>query len=297
MQISYSRPLDQAWSRMKSLLFGPFDLGLWFVLGFTAWLAQLGESGLGGATSQISYTDPFDGVEWNRWADNAVGSARDFLSDGLTAAVMGLLVIVGLVIWLVFLWVSSRGRFMLLDNLVHRRTRVKEPWREFRAQGDSLFLWQVVYSLVASVTILGVVIGGFLLWVPLAALSASALVAIPLAILTGCLFFLVILVAIFIEFFLTAFVVPLMYRDRLTATQAWSRWLVLFREHPGRLRAVRLSLRRHPDRRLDPVSDRGAGHLLCRLAADGHALPRERHHPAADGFLRIPEPGIPGPVR
>ncbi len=233
MQISFSRPLDLAWSRMKSLLFGPFDLGLWFVLGFTAWLAQLGESGFGGATSRITSSDSFETVHWDHWGDNAMGSVRDFLSDGLTAVLVGLMVIAGLVIWLLLLWISSRGRFMLLDNLVHRRSRVQAPWQKFRAQGDSLFLWQIVYTLVASVTVLGLVIGGFLLWVPLAALSASALVAIPLAILTGSLFVLVILVAVYIEFFLTAFVVPLMYRDGLTATQAWSRWLPLFRDHPG----------------------------------------------------------------
>lgn len=41
MQISYSRPLSQAWAQMTGLLFRPFDLGRWFVLGFTAFLAGL----------------------------------------------------------------------------------------------------------------------------------------------------------------------------------------------------------------------------------------------------------------
>ena len=41
MQISFTNPYNRAWLRMKSALFGPLDLGKWFALGFTAWLAQL----------------------------------------------------------------------------------------------------------------------------------------------------------------------------------------------------------------------------------------------------------------
>ena len=48
--IEYMRPLSQAWGRMIQALFRPFDLHKWFVLGFTAFLAQLtdGSNGAGG---------------------------------------------------------------------------------------------------------------------------------------------------------------------------------------------------------------------------------------------------------
>ena len=45
--------------------------------------------------------------------------------------------------------------------------------------------------------------------------------------------FILIVTLVYIEFFLTQFVVPIMYRHRLSATEAWRRFLPVFREHPG----------------------------------------------------------------
>ena len=47
-EISVTAPVGQALDRVKRMLFQPFDLGKWFVIGFCAWLAGLGESGGGG---------------------------------------------------------------------------------------------------------------------------------------------------------------------------------------------------------------------------------------------------------
>ena len=41
MQISFVEPLSRAWERMRRMLFSPFELGRWLVLGFSAWLAGL----------------------------------------------------------------------------------------------------------------------------------------------------------------------------------------------------------------------------------------------------------------
>ncbi len=43
--ISVTAPVGQAFDRMKRMLFQPFDIGKWFVIGFCAWLATLGDSG------------------------------------------------------------------------------------------------------------------------------------------------------------------------------------------------------------------------------------------------------------
>ena len=39
--ISCVTPVDRAWNRMVAMLFKPFEIGKWFALGFTAWLARL----------------------------------------------------------------------------------------------------------------------------------------------------------------------------------------------------------------------------------------------------------------
>ena len=41
MKIEFFAPFSQSWTRMKKALFQPFDLGKWFVVGFTAFLAGL----------------------------------------------------------------------------------------------------------------------------------------------------------------------------------------------------------------------------------------------------------------
>ena len=38
---------------------------------------------------------------------------------------------------------------MFLDNVVHNRAEIAKPWREFRKEGDSLFLWRLVFGIVA----------------------------------------------------------------------------------------------------------------------------------------------------
>ena len=44
-EISVAEPVSPALERVKLMLFQPFDLGKWFVIGFCAWLAFLGEGG------------------------------------------------------------------------------------------------------------------------------------------------------------------------------------------------------------------------------------------------------------
>lgn len=45
--ISFSRPLDQAFSWTRTVLFDPFRIERWFVLGFAAFLYLLGRGGGG----------------------------------------------------------------------------------------------------------------------------------------------------------------------------------------------------------------------------------------------------------
>ena len=45
VEINVVEPVSPALERVKRVLFQPFDLGKWFVIGFCAWLACLGEGG------------------------------------------------------------------------------------------------------------------------------------------------------------------------------------------------------------------------------------------------------------
>ncbi len=237
MQTSYSQPLDHAWRRMKTLLFHPFDLGRWFVLGFTAWLAQLASGYSGGGSGDTSGKFRFF-EDWDEvFIQDAYGgvweTVRDFFDYPWAFMLAGMILMVILAVWLVVLWLSSRGHFMFLDNLVHSRTEVKAPWTAFSSQGDSLFLWQVVYSLIVFVLMGSLLVVGLLMFFPVVALEPPLAATLPLVILAGTVGFILIVALVFIEFFLTAFVVPVMYKHGISTTEAWKRFIRLFRENPG----------------------------------------------------------------
>ena len=46
--VSVIDPIGPAIERVKVMLFRPFDFGRWFIIGFCAWLAYLGNGGGGG---------------------------------------------------------------------------------------------------------------------------------------------------------------------------------------------------------------------------------------------------------
>ena len=233
MQISYSKPLDHAWRRMTALLFHPFDLGRWFVLGFTAWLAQLAGGTSGGDSGKFQIFDDWDEPFFRDWFSVGFENVRDFFDHPWAFMLAGMILLVILTVWLVFLWISSRGHFMFLDNLVHSRTEVKAPWTAFGYQGDSLFLWQVVYSLVVFLVMGSLLVFGILVFFPILTFEPSLAVTLPVAILAGTAGFILIVALVYIEFFLTSFVVPIMYRHGISTSEAWKRFLPVFRDHPG----------------------------------------------------------------
>ncbi len=231
MNIQYIEPLSGAWQRMKKALFQPFDLAKWFTVGFTAFLAHLldgGSSGGGnsniGKRSKADLDDLFNfpGVAWEWLNDNPVW---------FTLIIMGLafLFIVGIILT----WLSSRGKFMFLDNVVHNKAEVKKPWYEYTREGNSLFLWRLVYGLIVMAVVLASLVYVFVAarTIYYANTSWSSQVGNLLGMILY--FLLLFIITGYISLFLSDFVVPIMYRNRMSAMRAWSVFLSLFSRHIG----------------------------------------------------------------
>ncbi|MCP4292357.1 MAG: hypothetical protein GY780_11060 [bacterium] len=237
MTIQYSQPLSHAWLRMKALLFRPFDIAFWFVLGFASFMATLGES-FGGGMGRISQSfnddfGDFQNFNFENITDGFTDAASNLADTSLGMLLIVILSSVALVVFVVLMWISSRGIFVFLDNLVHKRSKIVQPWTDLAAQGDSLFLWSIFYNIaVLMVMGMGTVMALFL-FIPLFASDVSWLISVPLVMLGGTLLFMLVVSLAFLEFFLIAFVVPIMHKERITILPAWSRFLVLFRKHPG----------------------------------------------------------------
>lgn len=238
--LSLTTPLGRAWVRMKLFLFQPFNLERWFVVGFAAFLAQLGSGrGGGGSDAGLKIGDHWGGNwGWDRhevqeWPQALERSLEDILTNAWMVALAGFLIFLVLAVTILLIWLSSRGRFVLLDNLVTGQHSIGAPWRKTSAAGQSLFVWQLVFSVVCLLVFGGFVATLVLIFLPLGILGVDGAVAVPLVILLGTLGFLLAITAIYIEFFLHKFVVPIMYKHGLSANQAWARFKPLFSQYPG----------------------------------------------------------------
>ncbi len=228
MHIAYVAPLERAWSRMKTILFHPFELETWIVLGFASFLAALGESG-GAWANSYRYTlhSEESGAEGFR---AVVRRVLDVLDNPVWVVLIVFAFLIVLALVVLFLWVSSRAKFIFLDDVLYDRAAIVEPWKRFQRLGDSLFLWHLAYSAICFLLMLLLVVP--LLVVLWNGIEGGWLAARVVSLMGLALLIAVLAIAIiFVKMLLNNFVVPVMYRDDLTATAAWGRFLPLFGEH------------------------------------------------------------------
>ena len=229
MNIAYFDPLSRAWNRMKIALFKPFDLHKWFVVGFNAFLAGLMESPGGSGSSGSRGRAHMDFDDFLNFPSKAWGWLMDH--PGWFIAILFIITFI-ITLVIVLTWLSSRGSFMFLDNVVQDKAEIVKPWKQYRREGNSLFLWRLGFGLVCFIVIISIFI---LFMVGAEALYGNnqhARIPVVFIIEMGLLFFIVIIVIRYISMFLKNFVVPLMYKYNITTTQAWGRYLMLFRQHP-----------------------------------------------------------------
>jgi len=218
-KIEIFKPFGEAFELMKRILFQPFDLKKWLVIGFAAWLANLGAGGGGNFNfpdSQRKETHKFN---------EAIGQIpQSVLITGICV-----LICVVLILIVMFAWLRARGRFMLVDCIVRNRAAIVEPWKEFRTEGNSFFLFSllIVFALIVAIVIAAVALilpfipwgdhsqPGVAFWI---GLSLFVFVAVCLA---------------FVWALVCQLMVPIMYRQRCRARLAFAKAVDLVTSQPG----------------------------------------------------------------
>src|SRR5205814_3468739 len=71
------------------------------------------------------------------------GSAPPWLIPLIIAIFVAVFVLIVL-----FMWLSSRGRFIFLDCVVKNRGAIVVPWREYRREGNSYFLFTLAVMFI-----------------------------------------------------------------------------------------------------------------------------------------------------
>ncbi|MEM7395140.1 MAG: hypothetical protein AAF492_22640, partial [Verrucomicrobiota bacterium] len=206
--------------------FGPFDAGKWFTIGFAAWLVLLthGENVASQVLSNVlSLIDNPGGLE------KAVAEKLVFV-----ILLFVVLMLIGLVITIALQWVSSRAQFVFLDQVTHNRKEIAPAWKTYRAEGQSLFVWQVgflVLLFLFAFIIFGVGIGLGWTSVRAGALGPDAWRA---GLVVSLLFSLLALVGLFIQHLVYNYIVPIMYRRHIDAFAAWRVFLPWLKQYVGR---------------------------------------------------------------
>jgi len=219
-EINVITPVYQALDRVKRILFQPFDLGKWFIIGFTAWLAQLGESGGGNFNFN---TGGGSNRRGGGSLQNEFEQARDYVMSHLywiIPVAVGVVILL-LALWLVITWLNSRGRFMFLHCVALNKAEVAVPWRKFAKEGNSLFWFRIVLGLIATVVML-----------PLIALAVAIGVwafgqgKVEVMGIMGIVGVALVILALALVFFLIAkltkdFVVPIMFLRGCRCLESW----------------------------------------------------------------------------
>lgn len=209
-KIEIFAPFGAAYEWMKAMLFRPFDAAKWFTIAFAAFIAGPWGGGLN--------------FRWNQWARgdwNYRLTRHGDLSDWTVPAWLIALIVLGALIAfalvLIWAWVTARGRFIFTDCVVKNRAAIAEPWREFRHEGNSYFLFflAVAFAMLVLTAIFIVIIvavfGG------LGRHEGSLIVLVIGLIVSGGLW---LLLALFFAL-VSHFMVPVMYRRRCSAREAF----------------------------------------------------------------------------
>ena len=210
-KIEIFRPFGEAFELTNKILFQPFDLKKWFIIGFAAFLSGH-LAGVG-----FNFPSPFGNFQSHRTTPEVISPHFQQWKPWLVVAVVVLaLVFFALVIALT--WLKARGNFIFTDCIVRNQAVIAGPWREYRKEGNSyfLFLLAVVFALLAFVALmLGSVIGLGLFKRP-----AGEMVSMTFIGLLVFLFVTWVSIIIFVSV-VTYFMVPVMYRRRCRAVEAF----------------------------------------------------------------------------
>ena len=233
-RISVIDPITPAIDRVKLMLFKPFDLGKWFVIGFCAWLAYLGTGGGpggggGGGGGGPRYSVPHKQPEAQEQIKEFVESARYYVSDNINwivpvaVTVVTLIILIGLLV----AWLNSRGRFMFLHCVATNRAEVKVPWHKFRQQGNSLFLFRIVLGIISFFVVIAPIIGIAVLVIMMISGTAPGIVSIPGIVILGLTIFALLIFLFLVKKFTFDFVVPIMFLRMVSCTAGWREFMTI----------------------------------------------------------------------
>src|SRR6266436_5888573 len=115
---------------MQRMLFSPFRLDFWLVLGFAAFLSEYRWWGSTG--SHRSFHD-----HGREFPHEVLRRVVDFFSHPLGLTLILCVALIALTAFVLVTWIGSRGKFIFLDNVAREQSGIVKPWRRLKRLGNS----------------------------------------------------------------------------------------------------------------------------------------------------------------
>jgi hypothetical protein len=159
-RLSIDGAFGRAFDTMKRFLFRPFDFGKWFVYGFMAWLAEMGEGGTNIPANNLNL--PSGGGGGSSGPSPDFGDVLTWLEDN-RATVIGVVVAFGVVaigFGILASWLSARGTMMTLRAVALDHSRLGEHWNQTRAAAWSYFGFRMLLAAISTPIVVGTLVWG-----------------------------------------------------------------------------------------------------------------------------------------
>lgn len=225
--ISVLDPIGPAIERVRQMLFRPFDLGRWFAIGLCAWLAYFAPGG------GVNIRLPFDNFGQTNNSQCSETLYQAYMPLIIFASVFAFILVIG--IWLLVLWLNSRGRFMFLNCVARNTDKIKEPWGKYKTLANNLLLFRIAAVIIfclALVPFIAVIVWCGILLSKSSACSTAVLIS-TIVFMSLILIILSALLIIIMKFTFD-FVVPIMYIHNIRCVQAWGRFRSILSANKGK---------------------------------------------------------------
>ena len=210
-KIEIFKPFGEAFELTNKILFQPFDLKKWLVIGFAAFLS----GHLGGVG--FNFPSPFGDFQSHRATQDVIPAHLEQWKPWLVAAVV-VLALLFFAFVIALTWLKARGHFIFTDCVVRNQAAIAGPWREYRKEGNSYFLF-LLGVMFAILLLAGLILASAfgLGWLKQGAAETGSIASLVLIVF---LFVFWASIVIFVSI-ATYFMVPVMYRRRCRAIEAF----------------------------------------------------------------------------
>jgi MFS family permease len=235
-RISIIDPITPAIERVKEILFRPFDLRKWFVIGFCAWLAYLGSNG-GAEGGGGSHLDKFRKPhEHQDQISEIINTSKEYILENMfwimPVFVIGAIIITGII--LLVIWLNSRGRFMFLHCVATNKSEIAVPWHKFKKHANSLFLFRIVLYIISFLIVAVPFLGIIFFIIMMVTENIPGVASIPGIIIFGLILFALAIVLFLVKKFTFDFVVPIMFLRTTSCVAGWREFMAILSVNKGR---------------------------------------------------------------